>query len=545
MIFPTEDIHIAIAQMNSVVGDLNGNFARILRYHEEAILQKADLLICPELAMIGYPPEDLVLMPSFRKRAMYMAQELAKRTAAGPAILMGCPWEEGGKVYNAALLLDKGKIAGMRFKTKLPNYGVFDEKRIFSEGDGAGVIKWRGVNLGILICEDMWSSEQAVALKKKGAEIMIVMNASPYEIGKLAVRREMAQEAVKRAGVPLVYVNAVGGQDDIVFDGGSFIVAADGTLARQMREFSENIELAVMHKARKKWQLIASRKHSTLTDEEAVYRAMMMGLYDYVNKNGFSGVMLGLSGGIDSALTAAVAVDALGANRVRGVLLPSPYSSKDSLTDAKKTAQLLHIKTTTIPINPAMETFAGMLGPLFEQEKWMEDVGVGGNLQARLRGLTLMAVSNRFGWMLLTTGNKSEIAVGYTTLYGDSCGSYNVLKDLYKTQVYRIAEWRNRQNPVIPQRSITKPPSAELAPGQLDEDQLPPYETLDRILAHHIENRLSADEIIAHGFEPETVRKVVKMVRLSEYKRRQSAPGVKLTPMLFGRDRRYPLTNKF
>jgi len=545
MIFAAEDISVAIAQMNSVVGDLNGNFARLMRYHEEAISQRADLLICPELALIGYPPEDLVLMPAFRKRAMYMVEELARQTTKGPAILIGCPWEEKGKIYNAAILLDKGKIAGMQFKTMLPNEGIFDEKRLFSPGNGAGIIRWRGVSLGILICEDMWHIEQAAALKKKGAELLIVMNASPYEIGKLEQRKGLAALAVKKAGVPLIYVNAVGGQDDIVFDGGSFIMADDATLARQLKEFSENLEIAVMHKSRKRWQMISSRRHFTLSHEEALYRAMMMGLHDYVNKNGFSGVVLGLSGGIDSAVTAAVAVDALGEKKVRGVLLPSPYSSKDSVTDAKKSAALLGIKTMTVPITPGMDMFEGMLGPIFDQENWMEDVSIGGNVQSRLRGMILMAISNRFGWMLLSTGNKSEIAVGYSTLYGDSCGGYNVLKDIYKTQVYAIAEWRNRQNPVIPQRSITKAPSAELAPGQTDQDQLPPYEILDHILTHHIEERLSADEIIKKGYEPDIVKQVVKMVRMSEYKRRQSCPGVKVSSMLFGRDRRYPLTNKF
>jgi len=542
---------VALAQINPTVGDIAGNVSTILRAWQAAAKQKADLIVFPELALIGYPPEDLVLMPAFRKEAMAAVKTLAKKTAKGPAMLVGSVWEKKGRVYNAALLLDHGKIVHVQTKTALPNYGVFDEKRIFSIGAGPKVIKWRGERLGILVCEDTWVPSLSKALGKQKPSLVISINASPFEAGKLARRKKIAAAAAKTAKAPLIYVNMVGGQDDIVFDGGSFAVEKQGKLTAQLPEFVETVVIIPSpgggglgrgHKGQDSAHN-APLPASPLQGEEQIWEAMKLGLADYVRKNSFKGVVLGLSGGIDSAISAAAAVEALGSDRVHGVLLPSPYNSKGSIEDAEELAANLGIAITNISITPGMQTLEEVLNPAFQYSGWMEDVSIGGNVQSRLRGLTLMAMSNRFGWMLLSTANKSEIAVGYSTLYGDSCGGYNLLKDLYKTQIYELAQWCNRAGEIIPRRSITKPPSAELAPGQKDEDQLPPYKTLDAILLLHIEGRKSAKEIIARGYKKAVVEQVVEMVRKSEYKRRQSCPGVKLSSMQFGKDRRYPLTN--
>ncbi|MDE3061313.1 MAG: NAD+ synthase, partial [Pseudomonadota bacterium] len=438
------------------------------------------------------------------------------------------------------------------------NYGVFDEKRWFTPGNGTKIVTWRGHRLGILVCEDMWSQGFDARLKQQKAELIIVINASPFEQGKMAHRRRIAAAAAKQAGAPLIYVNLVGGQDDIVFDGGSFALDAKGKLKAPLPEFFT--EMSIIDITNKTISAIAkpvSVIKGPVSREEILWRAMAVGLADYVRKNDCPAVMLGLSGGIDSALALALACDAIGADRVKGVLLPSPYTSEESIEDAHASAEMLGIETMTVPITPGMEMFDEVLSPVFKQSNWMKDVAIGGNVQARLRGMTLMAISNKFGWLLLATSNKSEVAVGYTTLYGDSCGGYAPLKDLYKTQIYAMARWRNSVSslpiekggwggfPVIPERSISRAPTAELAPGQKDQDQLPPYALLDKILALHIEGRLSAKEIIAKKYPKAVVEKVVKMVRMSEYKRRQSCPGTKLTPMLFGRDRRFPLTNKF
>lgn len=548
---------LALAQINPTVGDIAGNAAKILSYYTQAKKQGADLVVCPELCLVGYPPEDLVLMPAFQKEAMAAVKMLAKKTAKGPALIIGSLWEEGKKtyaknpagpwdekqkIYNTALLLDRGKVVHVTRKVMLPNYSVFDEKRIFTQGGNPAVVRWRGLKLGLLVCEDVWSDRLAAELGMQGADLLIVINASPFETGKLAQRKKVAAAAVKKTRLPLVYVNMVGGQDDIVFDGGSFVLDPKGKCVAQMAEFTEAVLVIPAKAGISKEKIPAS---AGMTKEETLWSAMKLGLADYVRKNGFKSVVLGLSGGIDSAITAALAVDALGAANVKGVLLPSPHTSRASTEDALASAKLLGIETMTVPITPGMEIFDEVLSPHFKDAAWVDDLAVGGNLQARLRGITLMAISNKFGWLLLATGNKSEIAVGYSTLYGDSCGGYNVLKDLYKTQIYALAEWRNARGRVIPKRSISKAPTAELAPGQKDEDQLPPYAVLDKILALHLEGRKSAKEIIARGFKKAVVDKVVKLVRLNEYKRRQSCPGVKLSPMLFGRDRRFPLTTKF
>lgn len=530
---------LALAQVNVTVGDIAGNVRIIEDAYQRAAQQGAELVVFPELCVTGYPPEDLVLMPTFRKKAKEVIHELASITQAGAAMLIGNVWEEGDNVFNAALLLADGKVAGVQPKCTLPNYGIFDEKRLFDAGDYQCVMEWRGHSLGVLVCEDVWHVGHADTLKAQGAEILIALNASPFEQGKLAQRHAIVRKAVQATSLPLVYVNLVGGQDDIVFDGGSFVMDAGGKLVAQLPEFEENI--VVIPSAVEG----SSAVPRFAQDDKRLWHAMMLGLSDYVRKNGFSDVVLGLSGGIDSALTAACAVDALGKEHVKGILLPSPYTSKASTEDAKQLADNLGIETMTIPVTPGMQTLEEVLSPAFKDARWMENVTIGGNVQARLRGLMLMALSNQFGWLLLSTGNKSELAVGYTTLYGDSCGGYNVIKDVYKTQVYALAAWRNEQGNVIPKRSITKAPSAELAPGQKDQDQLPPYALLDKILECHIEKRMGAEDIITQGFDRAVVEKIVRMVRTAEYKRRQSCPGVKLSPMLFGKDRRYPLTNKF
>lgn len=542
---------LACAQMNPIMGDLPGNAARIQMFYEKAAGRGADLVIFPELVLTGYPPEDLVLMHGFRDRALLALQELAGKTVRGPAMIVGTLWEDRGRVYNAAVLLDQGNIAFVQHKRVLPNYGVFDEKRVFAPGADSHVFAWRGVRLALMVCEDVWDATVAETLARQSPDLAVVINASPFEADKRSQRQGVAAAAVQKLKVPLVYVNMAGGQDDLVFDGGSFALSAQGLPVAKAVEFSEALDLLPLVRDGGSWALQAGMEAPALAFEDTLWQAMALGLHDYVGKNGFPGVVLGLSGGIDSALTAAVAVDALGAAQVKGVLLPSPYTSRESIEDAHETARLLGIETLTVPVAPGMAVFEDMLSPVFGGAGWMTDVTLGGNLQARLRAVTLMAISNKFGWMLLSTGNKSEISVGYSTLYGDSCGGYNVLKDLYKTQVYQLAHWRNqgvhpgRAGPVIPARSISKAPSAELAPGQKDADQLPPYEVLDGILVRHIEERMSAEEIVAHGFDLPTVTRVLAMVRHAEYKRRQSAPGVKLSAMLYGRDRRYPLTNRF
>ncbi len=525
-------LNIALAQINATVGDIEGNAAKILSHYYKARLHGADLVVFPELSLVGYPPEDLVLMPSFRKATAIALKELAKKTRKGAAMVVGAIVEDKGKVHNAAVLLADGKIVHVQHKRYLPNYGVFDEKRLFEPGAKSKIVRYRGVRLGLIVCEDTWHAELAREFKKQKADMILSINASPFEGGKFKVRKKAIATFAKTANAPLAYVNMVGGQDDIIFDGGSFLLDKKGKTIAQLPEFQEMVARP-------------TTLHPPLSIEESLWQAMMLGLCDYVHKNRFKRVVLGLSGGIDSAISAACAVDALGKDNVHGVLLPSPYTSRESIEDAEQLAKNLGIEIVNVPITPGMQTFEEILSPAFHESNWMEDVAVGGNLQARLRGLTLMAMSNKFGWLLLSTANKSELAVGYSTLYGDSCGAYNVVKDLYKTQIYALAKWRNRKKEIIPARSITKAPTAELKHGQKDQDQLPPYDVLDHILILHIEGRKSAAEIITKGFDKDTVQKVVKLVRMSEYKRRQSCPGVKLSPMSFGKDRRYPLTNKF
>jgi len=547
----TDSVSIAIAQLDPTVGDIAGNLHRLKDAWQEAKAAHADLVVASELFVAGYPPEDLVLKPAFVDACEAAVREFARAAKDGPAVLLGTPWRQDGKLYNAAALLTGGEVAALRFKHDLPNYGVFDEKRVFAAGPCPGPMVLNGVRLGVMVCEDMWYPDATETLGESGAELLIVVNGSPYESDKLGERLKLAQERVKETGLPLLYVNQVGGQDELVFDGASFALDAAGALQVQAPEWLNALVLTRWRRQGKGWNVepgVVTPRGETLA---AIYHAMVLGLSDYVRKNGFNGVVLGLSGGIDSALTAAVAVDALGADRVHCVMMPSPYTSKASLEDAAEVAEFLGCELRNINIGPAMEAYRQMLEPSF--------VGTNAditeeNIQARIRGMSLMALSNKFGWMVVSTGNKSEMSVGYSTLYGDMCGGFSVLKDVYKMTVFALARWRNERRlpgmlgpmgPVMPERVIEKPPSAELKPNQTDQDTLPPYKDLDDILECLVENEMPLSAIIARGHKEETVRRVRRMLDRAEYKRRQAPPGVKLTRRAFGRDRRYPIVNAF
>ena len=550
----TTSLTIALAQINPVVGDVAGNAEQVLTVRDEAARGGADLVVYSELVLIGYPPEDLVLKPALIDHVEAAIGDLAAKTSdGGPALLIGAPLAEKGKLYNAAFLLHGGKIAAVRKKHDLPNYGVFDEKRLFAAGPLNGPMDFRGTRLGVMICEDMWEADVTECLEESGAELLIVLNGSPFEMDKPDHRLNLAVARVTESGLPLIYVNQVGGQDELVFDGASFVLDTACNLRAQAAAWREQCLIT-------RWQVgddhrwacgeggeIAVREEGLA----AIYQAMTMGLRDYVAKNRFPGVVIGLSGGIDSALSAAVAVDALGPEAVHCIMMPSRYTSQGSLDDAADCAALLGVRLDTIPIEGAVAACDDMMSDLFAGR---DDDVTEENLQARLRGLTLMAISNKLGAMVLTTGNKSEMSVGYATLYGDMCGGYSVLKDIYKTAVFALSRWRNQNHPasvrgpegrVIPEAIIDKPPSAELRDNQTDQDSLPPYDTLDDILEGLIEQEQGIDEIAARGHEPETVRRISRMLDLAEYKRRQAPPGVKITARAFGRDRRYPITNRF
>ncbi|MFQ5985595.1 MAG: NAD+ synthase [Alphaproteobacteria bacterium] len=544
---------MALAQLNPTVGDVDGNVATVLKAREKAALGRADLVVYTELVLSGYPPEDLVLRPAFQDQVEAALKELASRTGdGGPAVLLGAPRREDGKLYNAAYLLADGEIAAVRLKHDLPNYGVFDEKRVFSAGPMPGPIAFRDIRLGVMVCEDMWEPDVTECLEESGAEMLIVPNGSPFEVDKPDLRLNLGVARVTESGLPLIYVNQVGGQDELVFDGASFVLDAGRNLRAQAPSWEEDVLLT-------RWELQGDRRWACTDGSiakpeeglEAIYLAVTTGLRDYVGKNGFPGVLIGLSGGIDSALSAAVAVDALGADRVRCVMMPSRYTSEASLEDAETCARLLGARLERIGIEAAVEGFSDMLAEPFGGRE--ADV-TEENIQARCRGLLLMALSNKFGDMVLSTGNKSEMSVGYATLYGDMCGGFSVLKDIYKTTVFALASWRNQHVPkgalgppgrVIPEAILTKSPSAELRPNQTDQDSLPPYEVLDDILHGLVEGEQSADEILARGHDREVVEKVLRLLLRAEYKRRQAPPGVKITTRSFGRDRRYPITNTF
>ena len=543
---------IALAQLNPLMGDIPGNLKKARDARAQAAKQGADVILFSELYIVGYPPEDLVLKPALQEDAREAIEKFARDTSdGGPAVLIGVPWVDDSKLYNACLYLDDGKIAGRTYKHDLPNYGVFDEKRVFAVGPMPGPFNIRGVRIGVPVCEDIWTPDVVECLSETGGEILLVPNGSPFEAGKEDVRLNLIVSRVKESGLPLIYLNQVGGQDELVFDGASLVCNADGSLAHALPSWEEKIVVTEWERTTSGW--VCAKGECALGEdrETSVYHAMALGLHDYVNKNRFPGVVLGLSGGIDSALSAAVAVDALGAERVRCVMLPSRYTSGESLEDAEACAKLLGCKYETVPIEGAVEAFTQALQPSFAGRAvdTTEE-----NVQSRIRGVILMAISNKFGPMVLTTGNKSEMSVGYATLYGDMCGGYNVLKDIYKTEVFRLAHWRNANRPkgalgpegaVIPERIITKAPSAELRANQRDEDSLPPYEILDGILEALVEGEMSFEQVCTKGYHPATVKRIEQLLYVSEYKRRQAPPGVKISRKNFGRDRRYPITNAF
>ena len=541
-------LKIAAAQLNPSMGDLAGNATAMLRARVTAA--DADLIVTPELSIIGYPPEDLVLKPALHAAAMVQLERMAAATAdGGPAMLVGTTWATDAGLHNGYALLDGGRIAGVTLKYDLPNYGVFDEKRVFRPGPLPEPIEFRGVKLGLPICEDMWTPTVSDHLKARGADLLIVPNGSPYELGKEERRLALAQDRARETGLPLLYVNRSGGQDEIVFDGGSFAVNSDGERMARLPDWDEAVVTLVWHRA---GGFAAATQQLPDSYEEEIYHAMLVGLRDYVGRNRFPGVVLGLSGGIDSALSAAVAVDALGADKVWCVMLPSRFTGRESLDDAALCARLLGVRLDNIPIEPAVAAMEMMLAGQFagRPRDTSEE-----NAQSRLRMVTLMGLSNKFGHMLLTTGNKSEMSVGYATIYGDMAGGYNVLKDAYKTTVFRLSRWRNAQRPrlglgpdgpVMPDNVITKPPTAELRENQRDDDSLPPYDVLDPILHGLVEEELAAADIVARGIaDLETVKRIERLLYIAEYKRRQAPPGVKIGPRNFGRDRRYPITNAF
>ena len=547
----TNRLNIAMAQLNQRVGDLAGNAGKMLDWRAKAT--DADLIVFPEQQLIGYPAEDLVLKPAFAARAAVELAKLAEATAdGGPAMLVGSIFLDDGALYNGIALLDGGQIAAVRYKHELPNYGTFDEKRIFASGPMPEPVLFKGVRIGVPICEDGWLAPVSLHLKERGAELLISTNGSPYEIDKDDRRLEEVFAArVRETGLPLMFLNRVGGQDELVFDGSSFVLNADGAAAHRLPDWEEHLRMTHWTRGDDGWECADGPKALWEEHPADIYSAMVTGLRDYVNSNGFPGVVLGMSGGIDSAICAAIAADALGPDRVWCVMLPSRYTSQSSLDDAAQCADMIGCRIDTIPISPAVGAFDAMLSGSFADR----DVDITEeNIQSRIRGVTLMALSNKFGHMLLTTGNKSEMSVGYATIYGDMAGGYNPIKDAYKMTVFAISEWRNahkpriglgRDGPVIPDNIITKPPSAELRPDQKDSDSLPDYPVLDKMLHALVEEERSVDEVVAQGFDRDTVVRIERLLYLAEYKRRQAPPGVKLGTRNFGRDRRYPITNAF
>ena len=525
---------LAIAQINCVLGDLAGNAAKILRYADHAKQQGAQLLLTPELGLCGYPPEDLLLREGFYLACARVLGELAGKIS-GIAVVVGHPHEQDGKHYNAASLLRDGVIAATYLKHELPNYSVFDEVRYFDAGSEPCVFELEGIRFSLNICADVWERNTAQLACEAGAQVLLVLNASPYAIDKQEARYLTIQKRIAETGMGVIYANMVGGQDELIFDGGSFAMDSNGVLTARAASFEEALSIIELHGDLRPVGDMAGES----AEEADVYRALCLGVKDYIAKNAFPGVLLGLSGGIDSALTLAIAVDALGSDMVHAVMMPSPYTAQISLDDARAMATVLGVRYDEIPIEPIFQSYLDTLRSVFagRAADTTEE-----NLQARIRGNLLMALSNKFGSLVLTTGNKSEMTVGYATLYGDMAGGFAVLKDVSKTLVYRLARYRNMLGKVIPERIITRPPSAELRAGQVDQDSLPPYDVLDAIMACYVEQNLAIPEIIALGFSEADVRRVVHLIRVSEYKRRQSAVGIRITERSYGKDWRYPIT---
>jgi NAD+ synthase (glutamine-hydrolysing) len=527
---------IAVAQINTTVGDFEGNAAKICAAVDTARAAGARLVVTPEMSLSGYPAEDLWLRDDFCDACTAELMKLAPY-CLDVAVVVGFPHREGRTRYNAAAVLRGGRVEQFYFKQKLPNYQVFDEKRYFEAGNRPCIFEVEGRKVGLTICEDLWFPEPAAQAKAAGAQLLLSINASPFHRAQQAERYQRMGARVKETALPLLYVHGVGGQDEIVFDGASFALDSDGMLSYQGECFREAVDIVELS-----GETFSGPKAPPLTEEEVIYRALMTGTADYVNKNRFPGVLLGLSGGIDSALVLAVCVDALGADRVHAVMMPSRYTAAMSLEDAAEMAKIHGVKYSEIPIDPLFEAFKAELAPSFEglaADKTEE------NLQSRIRGTLLMALSNKTGSIVVTTGNKSEMATGYATLYGDMAGGFAVIKDIVKTLVYRIAYWRNSKGLVIPQRVIDRAPSAELAPNQTDQDTLPPYEVLDVVVERYMERDMSPEQIASAGFDLATVRRIVRLIQANEYKRRQAPPGVRITPRGFGKDWRYPITSGF
>jgi NAD+ synthase len=547
----TKPVLIALAQLNAHLGNVDANVQRLTKARETAASQGADIIVTPEMFLSGYPCDDLVLRADFMADVAAGIDRLTSITAdGGPAIVIGAPCVDEGRIFNSVFVLENGNKVARRDKVNLPNYGVFDDKRNFTAGALPGPVMVRGLKIGFPICEDIWEQDVVECLEESGADLIVAINASPFDSGKLERRMQNAVARVVESQLPLVYVNMIGGQDELVYDGNSFAMNTGGKLAAHLPSFSESVTVIT---ADKQAGAVVLAGQVTPPDSglEALYRGLCLGVRDYVNKNGFPGVVLGLSGGIDSALVAAIAVDALGAEAVHAVMMPSAYTSQASLDDAAALAKAFDIRLDTVPIVPAVEAMGDMLAAQFvgTQPGIAEE-----NIQSRLRGLILMALSNKHGSMVLATGNKSEYAAGYSTLYGDMCGGYAPLKDVWKVDVFRLCDWRNENLPrgaagprevVIPQAIIDKPPSAELRPDQKDTDSLPPYERLDAIMAALCEEMADIETIVERGFDRDEVVRASQLLFRAEYKRFQAAPGPKMTPIAFGRDRRLPLTSGF
>ena len=550
----TDSLRIVLAQLNPIVGDLAGNLDKARSARVQAAVNDADVICFTECFLSGYQQEDLVQKQAFLEDVARHAEMLAADTGdGGPDIIIGAPWvvETGGKPFNSALHLAEGKVQTVRHKHELPNYGVFDDYRVFQRGPPQGPITVRGIRMGVMVCEDMWFPAVTECLEESGAEILVCINGSPFEADKHDLRLQQGIARVTESRLPLIYTNQYGGQDEIVYDGGGFVLNGNASLAVQQPAFADSIIATDWTRGPEGWICAIGARPAVPEGMEGIYSACVVGLRDYVNKNRFPGVVLGLSGGIDSALTAAMSVDALGADRVHCIMLPSVHTSGESLTDARACAEALGVQYDIVEIRSSVDAVEGALGNLFNGRE--PDV-TEENIQSRLRGVMLMAISNKFGSMVVTTGNKSEMAVGYATLYGDMNGGYNPLKDLYKLQVFGLSDWRNQHVPagalgpggrVIPRNIITKPPSAELREDQRDDDSLPPYEVLDDILECLVEREMGVPEIVARGHDEAVAKRIEHLLYIAEYKRRQAAPSVKITPRNFGRDRRYPITNAY